>query len=96
MCVSINKSVLGISLNLNAGLVNLFGPNINGPAFLENTGSVIIVISPNFIRKVACPIQVMKSSSLYFSKSDNTFYFVRIISFENDKSTFFLNILNFL
>ena len=36
-----------------AGLVNLFGPKISGPAFFENTGSVIIVVSPNFIRYVA-------------------------------------------
>ncbi len=34
-----------------------FGPKINGPAFLEKTGSVITVVLPNFIKKVACPIQ---------------------------------------
>ena len=39
----------------NAGPL-IFGPNINGPAFLEKTGSVIIVVFPNFIKKVACPI----------------------------------------
>ena len=52
-------SVLGISFNFIAGLVNLFGPKISGPAFLENTGSVIIVIPPNFIRYVAWPIQAI-------------------------------------
>jgi len=51
--VSKNISVLGISFNLIAGLVNLFGPKISGPAFFENTGSVIIVVPPNFIRYVA-------------------------------------------
>ena len=40
----------------NAGPL-IFGPKINGPAFLEKTGSVIIVVSPNFIKKVAWPIQ---------------------------------------
>ena len=51
--ISKNISVLGISFNFIAGLVNLFGPKISGPAFFENTGSVIIVFSPNFIRYVA-------------------------------------------
>ena len=40
----------------NAGPL-IFGPNINGPAFFEKTGSVIIVVFPSLIRKVACPIQ---------------------------------------
>ena len=31
----------------------IFGPNIRGPAFLEKTGSVIIVVFPNLIKKVA-------------------------------------------
>jgi hypothetical protein len=51
--VNKNKSVFGISFNFNAGSVNLSGPKINGPAFLENTGSVIIVVSPNLIKYVA-------------------------------------------
>ena len=38
--MSKNTSVWGISFNLIAGLVNLFGPKISGPAFFENTGSV--------------------------------------------------------
>ena len=45
-----NKLVLGISSKFRAGWVNLSGPKINGPAFLENTGSVIIVTSPNLIK----------------------------------------------
>ena len=57
--MSKNKSILGISFNFNAGLVNLFGPNISGPAFLEKTGSVIIVVSPNLIMNVAWPIQTI-------------------------------------
>ena len=36
-----------------------FGPNINGPVFLENKGSVIIVVSPSLIKKVAWPIQAI-------------------------------------
>ena len=55
--VKINKSTLGISFKFKAGSTYLFGPNINGPAFLEKTGSVIIVVFPSFIKKVACPIQ---------------------------------------
>ena len=51
--------MLGISLNFNAGSVNLFGPNISGPEFFEKTGSVIIVVSPNLIIKVAWPIQAI-------------------------------------
>ena len=54
-----NKSTLGISFNLRAGSVNLFGPNINGPAFLEKTGSVIIVVFPNLIINVAWPIHAI-------------------------------------
>ena len=42
----------------NAGPL-IFGPNIKGPAFFEKTGSVIIVVSPNLIRNVACPIQAI-------------------------------------
>ena len=37
----------------------IFGPNIKGPAFFEKTGSVIIVVSPNLIKNVACPIQAI-------------------------------------
>ena len=48
-----NKSTFGISLSVKAGSVNLSGPKFNGPAFFENTGSVIIVVSPNLIKKVA-------------------------------------------
>ena len=57
--MSKNKSILGISLSSKDGLVNLFGPNISGPAFFEKTGSVIIVVSPNLIINVACPIQAI-------------------------------------
>ena len=42
----------------NAGPL-IFGPNIKGPAFFEKTGSVIIVVSPNLIKNVACPIQTI-------------------------------------
>ena len=42
----------------NAGPL-IFGPKIKGPAFFENTGSVIIVVSPNLIKNVACPIQAI-------------------------------------
>ena len=42
----------------NAGPL-IFGPNIKGPAFFEKTGSVIIVVSPNLIKNVACPIQAI-------------------------------------
>ena len=42
-----------------AGSTYLLGPNIKGPVFLENNGSVIIVISPSLIKKVACPIQAI-------------------------------------
>ena len=38
---------------LIAASTYLFGPNINGPIFFSNTGSVIIVVSPSFIKKVA-------------------------------------------
>ena len=57
MCVRRNKSVFGSSFKFKAVLVNLFGPKIKGPAFFEKTGSVIIVVLPSLIRKVACPIQ---------------------------------------
>jgi len=53
LCVSKNKSIFGISLSFKAGSVNLSGPKIKGPAFFENTGSVIIVVFPNFIKNVA-------------------------------------------
>jgi len=59
LCVNKNKPVFGISLNFNAGLVYLFGPKNNGPAFFEKTGSVIITLSPNLIKKVECPIQAI-------------------------------------
>ena len=49
-------SVFGISFNFSAGSVNLLGPKISGPAFFENTGSVIIVVSPSLIKNVAWPI----------------------------------------
>ena len=48
-----NISSEGISSKFKAGLVNLSGPKIKGPAFLEKTGSVIIVVLPNFIKNVA-------------------------------------------
>ena len=54
-----NKSVFGTSSNFIAGSTYLFGPNIKGPVFFENTGSVIIVVLPNLIRKVAWPIQTI-------------------------------------
>ena len=42
----------------NAGPL-IFGPNTKGPALFEKTGSVIIVVSPNLIKNVACPIQAI-------------------------------------
>ena len=42
-----------------AGSTYLFGPKIRGPVFFENRGSVIIVVFPNLIRKVAWPIQAI-------------------------------------
>ena len=36
-----------------------FGPKNNGPAFFEKTGSVIIILLPILIKKVACPIQAI-------------------------------------
>ena len=59
MCVSKNKSVLGIFSNGMAGCTYLLGPKISGPAFLENKGSVIIVVLPSLIKKVACPIHAI-------------------------------------
>ena len=59
MCVKRNKSTGGISSRFTAGGMYLFGPKINGPVFFEKTGSVIIVVSPNLIKKVAWPIQAM-------------------------------------
>ena len=57
--MSKKTSVLGISFKSSAGFTYLFGPKIKGPAFFEKTGSVIIVVSPNLIRNVACPIQAI-------------------------------------
>ena len=57
MWVSKNRSISGNWFNLKAGSVNLLGPNISGPAFLEKIGSVIIVLFPNLIINVAWPIQ---------------------------------------
>ena len=48
-----DKSISGISFKLIAGSTNLFGPKIKGPIFFSNTGSVIIVVFPNFIINVA-------------------------------------------
>ena len=42
-----------------AGSTYLFGPKIKGPVFFENSGSVIIVIFPSFIKNVACPIHAI-------------------------------------
>ena len=48
-----NKFTSGISFRSTAGSTYLFGPKINGPIFFEKTGSVIIVVSPSLIKKVA-------------------------------------------
>ena len=48
-----NTSIFGISLRLKGWLDISFGPKIKDPYFLENTGSVIIVVSPSLIKKVA-------------------------------------------
>ena len=42
-----------------AGSTYLLGPKIKGPVFLEKTGSVMIVVSPNLIKKVAWPIHAI-------------------------------------
>ena len=49
--------VSGKSFNSIAASTYLSGPKINGPAFLEKNGSVIIVVLPSLIKNVACPIQ---------------------------------------
>ena len=64
--MSNNKSVFGRSANLIAGSIYRLGPRATGPAFGEKKGSVIIVLPPNRIKKVECPIQVIVSS---FSKA---------------------------
>jgi hypothetical protein len=51
--VSNNKSTFGSSDNLIAGLIYLLGPKARGPALGEKKGSVIIVLPPNRIKKVA-------------------------------------------
>ena len=48
-----DKSIFGNSSKLIAGSTNLLGPNIKGPIFFSNTGSVIIVVFPSFIKNVA-------------------------------------------
>ena len=37
-------------------MVNLFGPKIKGPAFFENTGSVIIVVFPSLINRLGLTV----------------------------------------
>ena len=46
-----NKEKKKIKINIPEGHV------INKKEVLENTGSVIIVVSPSLIKNVACPIQ---------------------------------------
>ena len=49
MWVNKNKLVSGKSFNSIAASTYLSGPKINGPAFLEKNGSVIIVVLPSLI-----------------------------------------------
>ncbi len=51
--MSNNKSIFGSSDNLIAGLIYRLGPNASGPALGEKKGSVIIVLPPIRIKKVA-------------------------------------------